>query len=142
MWSGQSASTTQLVKKVHQVRDHTPLLYEACIADLAEASDSAITAWKTGHRPNLMRCAQLSVAALTRLGQAANAELVTETHHALIRHVGDRGAVKPTGAGGGDLAWLIGRSPSEERQLLGELSAMGYRCYRFKICPSDDTVRS
>ena len=46
------------------------------------------------------------------------------------------GAVcKPTGAGGGDLAWVVGPDEGVERRTVTDMLAAGYRTYEFQIAP-------
>lgn len=59
---------------------------------------------------------------------------MTETHRALDAIARRSGAVvKPTGAGGGDLAWLCGPDPASEAAAGAALHAAGYSTFRFAI---------
>ena len=97
-FSGRSSSTGPLVSAVRALRDERPQAHAALIAKIALATSVGKVALETGDR-----------ALLIDLGQAAGVELAGEAYariDALARRSG--AACKVTGAGGGDVVWVVG----------------------------------
>ncbi|MEE2788847.1 MAG: hypothetical protein VX589_16035 [Myxococcota bacterium] len=119
VWSGQSANTRQLVRSVRSARRADPEGYAACMARIEHASQRGIQGWLAADREQLMVAATDAKQALTALGRLASVDLVTDRHHQLQDIASQFGTVvKPTGAGGGDLAWLVGPTVDAEAAAL------------------------
>ncbi|MEE2756561.1 MAG: hypothetical protein VYA30_07855 [Myxococcota bacterium] len=131
VWTGQPANTKTLVKAVHK---HRASKEDAnCMAQLGESAKAGRLAWTAGQRSMLISAAQSANEATSALGHLTQVGLWTESHQKLSDYVGRRGCVKTTGAGGGDLAWVIGSTQANEQDLEAELSESGYLCFRLKI---------
>jgi len=132
VWTGCSASTTQLVESVRRVRGQEA--YASAIKVLSEAAVQGIQGWCSADRATLIDAMTQSTQALHLLGTAASVALVTDTHEQLARLVGTRGAVKPTGAGGGDLAWVLGTNAANDIELAQDMTNAGYECFTLNVC--------
>ena len=89
--------------------------YAEIMESIAASSRSGQQAWTHKDYAALRVAALQGIDALENLSRLAQVELITDEHRRLQsllkkEHV----VVKPTGAGGGDLAWLI---PSDEKQI-------------------------
>jgi len=134
VWSGDQASTVKLVGAIHRWRDRDPAGYRARLADLGFASRAGIDAWLVDDAMGLFAAAEAGRMAIGALGRDAGVDLYTETHarlHAIARAVG--AGVKPTGAGGGDLAWVYGPDAESEAAAAKALAAEGHVVFDFAI---------
>ncbi|MCB9528150.1 MAG: hypothetical protein R3F65_02505 [bacterium] len=134
IWSGDSASTPRLVAAVDAWAKRDPIAHRRCLEAIAAAAAAGIAAWKTADRPALTAAAAAGRDALAALGRAAGVALVTDTHQRLDALARPFGAVvKPTGAGGGDLAWLCAPDEAREDAAAAAIAAAGHRGWRFGI---------
>jgi phosphomevalonate kinase len=110
---GESSSTRELLAKVRALREARASEHDALLDRAAQASEQAVTATNLGTFLDAL-AAQLD--ALEALGHAAGASIVLPSLRRLASLAAREGAVLGTaGAGGGDLALLVGpRPPSPE----------------------------
>lgn len=136
VWSGDSASTVRLVDVVTRWSARDPAGHARRMADLGFAARAGIDAWREGDRRGVAAAADAGRIAIDALGRDAGADLCTATHHDLHRIAQRRGAgVKPTGAGGGDLAWIYATDPADEAAAAKALRAEGHAVFAFEIAP-------
>lgn len=134
VWAGQPASTPALVGRVRAWAQAEPAAHAMLMTRIATAAEEGIAAWR--ERTDLRPAARQTIAALTELGQQSGAPIVTAQHVELAKAVADLDVVvKPTGAGGGDLAWLVGASPAQERAALDRLRTAGHLGLPLAIVP-------
>ncbi|MCB9549790.1 MAG: hypothetical protein H6706_28620 [Myxococcales bacterium] len=138
-WSGRPASTTALVARVRAFADADPLRYRYWMDQLAEAAEEACLVWASGG--DLTDPAGTSLDLLAALGEAAGVDLVLPTHWRLDALAEPHGCrVKPTGAGGGDLAWIAGPDAEAEAQAAAALAAAGERIIWLPVDPVGATL--
>lgn len=131
-WAGQPASTPALVGRVTAWAARDPAGHRALMDRLGAAAQAGIRAWRADGA--LRAAARETVAALTALGAASGAAIVTATHRALAAAVASLPVVvKPTGAGGGDLAWIAGDDPEAERAAAVRLAQAGFAIFSLRI---------
>jgi len=141
VWSGDSASTVELVGCVTSWSLVDPVGHERRIAELGFAARAGIDAWRAGDRKGLSAAAEAGRRAIDALGRDAGVDLCTEAHHASHRIAQRCGAgVKPTGAGGGDLAWIYAADPMDEAAAAKALAADGHTVFAFAIAPGVERV--
>ncbi|MBV70922.1 MAG: hypothetical protein CMH52_06180 [Myxococcales bacterium] len=131
VWTGQPASTRRLVEAVHTHRESK--VYSHCMAQLGDSAVTGYAGWTQGQRSQLMGAMEMANDAALTLSQLTCVPLWTDTHQKLSDYVGDRGRVKMTGAGGGDLTWVLGSTLDIEHALEAEFTEMGYLCFRMKV---------
>ncbi len=136
-WCGKSASTTSLVSRVRTLRITSPNDYDRhCRAIAASAQDLA----RAQTAAQAIAAIDVGGVAVAELGLAAGASLWLPIH-SQMRDIATElgGALKPTGAGGGDLA--LGAFDSAETAKIFEerLAAQGIRCPA--LAPSREGVR-
>jgi len=110
---GQSASTTELVAKVRAFRSSQPRVYAAHCRDIASSASALASA---NDASSAIAAIDAGGRAVATLGSAAAAPIWLPIHtvmHSLATELG--GALKPTGAGGGDLA--LGAFDSADKAL-------------------------
>jgi phosphomevalonate kinase len=115
-WSGRPASTSELIGRVHALRERARARYVRLIDAQAAASLDAEVALGRGDGVAFVRALDAQRQALDALGTAAGAPIVD----AAARALGDAaaalgGAALPAGAGGGDVLVFagFGASPPE-----------------------------
>jgi phosphomevalonate kinase len=133
-WTGRAASTPALVRRVDELRRADPARHAALLAPIAAASAAAIDA--IDDRAALTAAAAGTTAALVALGAAAGVPLRTPVHEALASLAHPYGAVvKPTGAGGGDLAWIVAADEEREAAAAAAIQGAGHPVLRLAIDP-------
>jgi phosphomevalonate kinase len=111
VFTGNSASTPELLGRVKALAESRPALHEAAIARLVSQAHAFDAAIADRDATSLLRAADGYHAAMAHLGECAGCDIVTQEHATLAtlarRH---GGAAKPSGAGGGDLgvAFTVG----------------------------------
>ena len=136
-WCGQSASTTSLVAQVRRLRESQQAGYLALCREIAESAQALVKA----------SCARDAIDAIDRggravaqLGEAASAPLWLPIHtqmQDIATQLG--GAVKPTGAGGGDLALGAFSSAEAAARFTQRLADRGIPCP--SLAPARQGVR-
>lgn len=107
LWTGSSASTTDLVARVQAWRQSQPAAYDRAVADIATAAAALIAALRPGAGAGeVVAAIDQGGRAAAALGRAAGVDIETPIHReiAALAAACGRGAAKPTGAGGGDIA--------------------------------------
>lgn len=136
-WCGQPASTTSLVSQVRSLKIRNPGEYERLCRVIATSADDLASAIDAAAAIDAVDTAGNAVA---ELGRAAGAELWLPVH-SQMRDIAQQlgGSVKPTGAGGGDLA--LGAFPSSEQatQFALRLTDHGIDCPT--LAPTREGVR-
>ena len=127
VWTGQPASTPALVAAPEALRHREPEAHRGVMERLAHHAESGIDAVRATDRGALCRAAAGTANALLGLQKAAGIELFSERLLNLHAIAGDFcTVVKPTGAGGGDLAWCVAPDPDDEIALGETLQAEGW----------------
>ncbi|MBI5513204.1 MAG: hypothetical protein HY909_05510 [Deltaproteobacteria bacterium] len=108
LWTGESARTSELLAKVHGLRARDPGDYTACMNAIEEATEALGEALAAKDFARATEAVRAHAAHLDRLGRGSEANIVTEGVRRLGVEIEPFGAaVKPSGAGGGDVAWLV-----------------------------------
>lgn len=109
---GRGASTPELVARVRALRERDPALHARCLSAQALASEQAARAIDAGDAAAFIAALAAQTEALTELGRAAGASIVTPEITALRAAAAAQGAaILPSGAGGGDVALWVSSSP-------------------------------
>lgn len=129
VWTGQAASTAALVGAVQAISGTEAYrVHMNRLRLVAEGIDEGA---------DFRELASQAFAGLEALGEAAGVELVTEVHRHLRERVKDFGGyIKPTGAGGGDLAWIVGDSEDHEAHMARVLAQEGHPVLGLPIDPA------
>ncbi len=121
-WSGKPATTSELVRRVHELRARDTEAFATLLGAQADAARRAERAVLAGDAPGLLSALHGQRAALAALGRAAGADIVT-TAAARLAAAASPAAVLPAGAGGGDVLLHVGleASGADFRALAAEL---------------------
>ena len=105
IWTGHAARTSELVGKVHALREDSPREYRTCMDRLSELSHRFASAFEDGNAADVIAGAASYSSAMGMLGAAAGAPIVdAELGRASALATRFSGSAKPCGAGGGDVA--------------------------------------
>ena len=108
VFSGQSASTADLVGRVRALRERDAALYAARIGALTELAKGFAAALERGDAMNAVSVVAKWQPALAALGRAADAPIVTPFFEEVAAIAqAHAAAAKPSGAGGGDLGVIL-----------------------------------
>ena len=110
-WSGEPATTSELVGRVHGLRARDPETFATLLGAQADAARRAERAVLAGDAPGFVSALHGQRAALAALGRAAGADIVTAAA-ARLAAAASPAAVLPAGAGGGDVLLHVGLEPS------------------------------
>ena len=103
------------------------------MAQIGAISIAAVQAWDAGDRKELARCAKKTASVLASLGKAAGCSIIPSSMHQLDQQLTSLGAVgKTTGAGGGDMAWIICEDKVHQRRIAQAL-AEDWQVYQLEI---------
>lgn len=105
IWTGRAARTSDLVSKVHQLRERNPNRYDRQMRRLSEHGAAFAAAFEMDRAPEIVASAASYAEAMRALGDAAGAPIV-EARLEQVAALAARfsGSAKPSGAGGGDVA--------------------------------------
>ena len=108
-FTGQSADTATLVAGVKAAQRHNAKAIEAALAAIAAAAGDAANSVASDDGAGFIAALQANAAGLAALGAAASLELETEAVRQVRAALGRSDVcVKTTGAGGGDIAIVVG----------------------------------
>lgn len=102
-WSGQGASTTELLQKVIEWKVSSPTAYHAVMENMKRDAEGGLTAAKGHDIKGVLESLAAYGRHMSALGSGAGAPIVTAQVGQIRDLVGKRAAVKPSGAGGGDI---------------------------------------
>jgi mevalonate kinase len=112
-WSGQPASTPELIGRVAALAERDAAHHRALLDAQSEAAGASAVAVDRGDVDLLLRSLEAQRQALTALASAAEAAIVTPGAARLGEcALAERGVALPAGAGGGDVLLFFGLLPS------------------------------
>lgn len=112
IFSGQSASTTQLVKQTRQLKKNRPAAYRRILDGLSENSTAGCRAVEERYFPGFAAAVEQAQTLLAELGEKSGADIVCRAHREIANMVRQAGGYyKISGAGGGDLGLAFTNSP-------------------------------
>ncbi|MEE2643631.1 MAG: hypothetical protein VYD19_01750 [Myxococcota bacterium] len=148
VWMGQSADTRTLVSQVNAWAINEPREAArrfAALAEVAEEASMLLQAGSLSERDSplaqgsemLAATVDRGAQALRALGEASGAPLWIKAHARLSSLCARFGAaMKPTGAGGGDLAWVYPRDPASTDLLREAIEEEGFPAFTLSVAPA------
>jgi phosphomevalonate kinase len=110
---GKPASTSELVRTVFSLEEREPEQFRELLAAQTRASERAARAAETNDAEGFIRGLADQLVALSALGEAAGAPIVTDAVQKLHERAMPRASLLPSGAGGGDVSLYAGLTPSD-----------------------------
>jgi phosphomevalonate kinase len=115
-WSGQPASTSELLAKVAHLKQLLPDVHRGLIEAQAAAAEQAAVALQLANLTDFFTAIHLQLSVLSALGTLSRASIVTREAERLAKQAAaEGGAALPAGAGGGDVLLFYGTKPSTRR---------------------------
>lgn len=127
LWSGSSARTSEMIARTELFRTRDPAGFAARMRDLATAAEAMREALEARDPVALTAATRRHGEAMRALGADAEAPIVTPALAELAAELGAmRAAVKPSGAGGGDVSLLVAEHDDALREALARAEARGF----------------
>jgi phosphomevalonate kinase len=136
LWTGDPVSTKDFVARVRGLRARDPSAYEDGMGRVRAASEAFVSAMRVGDARALVRATDAHGRAMDALGQGAGVAIVTEPMR-ILRDAGVAGgwAVKPSGAGGGDIVLVVGERERGFAGLDAACEGLGLRVLAMGVSP-------
>ena len=139
-FSGKSASTTELVKNVHEFKEQKPKKYSEIINSIAKSTEQLIWALEKNDDEKIIRDIEENRKLLRVLGEESKVELETKAHSLMAQIArSNNGAGKFSGAGGGDSSIAVCFSKESKKAIEENWKLNGFYPIETKI--SENGVR-
>ena len=144
VWSGQSASTHQLLQRLRSWREKHGVDYTRCMDELGSISSDAMEAIKQSNTSDFLTAAERFSTAMAELGARSGLEILNPAHRDLLDMAKkSRLVYKPCGAGGGDLGVAMGVVSENTKQFKELAKNSGYQTIDISLNPEGvQTIRS
>jgi phosphomevalonate kinase len=132
--TGASASTSQLLSAVEELRRHAPALHEEHMQGLVRSASEFVEALAAQDPAAAIQLADDYGRRMAALGESCGCSIVTPILHLIAsaaRAAG--GAAKPSGAGGGDLAVAFFSQAAQQEKFLRECKSHALTSVRLQI---------
>jgi len=114
VWTGQPASTTELLARVQAFALEAPGEHRALLDALSALATDLAAAYAAPDPGEIVRLTGAYGGLMGRLGEAAGAPIVNPAHERVAELAAScGGAGKPSGAGGGDVAMAVFADPAD-----------------------------
>lgn len=143
VWSGRSASTPLLLRRLRSWQRQHGADYAAIMDKLGTITADAIAAAHVNSSV-FIECAGRFAAVLADLGERAGLEIFSPAHLELATMAKRSGLVyKPCGAGGGDLGVAMGVDVNDTKRFINLVKTSGYQAIDITSSPTGvRTIRS
>lgn len=127
IWTGQSASTTELVGRVNAFREKDFAGFASIMKEMSKVSSEGAGALASRQLAQFFRSIQAYYRLMDKLGQMSDAPIVSPPHRRIaeIVYAGDA-VYKPSGAGGGDLGVAFSDSQKALKTCAAQLHQAGF----------------
>lgn len=126
VWTGKSASTTELLDRIRQLEAENPTGYRTRIDPLIELAQELADAHRAGQVGSIVELTARYGSTMAELGRAAGAPIVGPTHERIAELAAAcGGAAKPSGAGGGDATLAVFPDPGSARSFRDRCTSAG-----------------
>jgi mevalonate kinase len=105
VWSGRSASTTELIGFIEAFENRDKVSHNACMDRITHCAGELADAFRSATPTKIIQMTADYGELMNELGRLSGAPIVTREHGLITQLAHDLGgAAKPSGAGGGDVA--------------------------------------
>lgn len=110
LWTGVPVRTSDFIRAVRALQARDPTTAQRWIDTIRDATSEMIHGFSTHHAEQVVQAVRRHAGAMDALGRAAGIELVTEEMRRFATVIEPLGAaMKPSGAGGGDIVLLVAK---------------------------------
>lgn len=137
VWTGESASTTQFVRKVNEFKANQSSSFHKIIDRMQHSSTSGIKGIQQKNIDQFMQAVNQYFEAMKELGEQSKKKIVSEAHqkiHDLV--AAEEGAYKPSGAGGGDIGIAFCDSAARKSSIAKKLIKSGFNIINLQLAES------
>lgn len=113
--ASNSASTAEFVKRVLSLEASEPDTFQRTFERQRNASEAAVAALRASNTSTFIESLIEQRKALRALGRCAGLPIVPDEVDSLAEELGPKGALLPSGAGGGDVNLFVGTAPSSAK---------------------------
>ncbi|MCB0273897.1 MAG: hypothetical protein KDI06_03740 [Calditrichaeota bacterium] len=133
IWTGHSASTTEMVRQVNSFRNGNPQAFDTLMKNMFELGENGCRSLASGDVSAFLEIAEDYGTAMDLLGQKSGADIFSPPHQRL-REIARTfsAAYKPSGAGGGDLGIAFARDPEQISALTLAINNAGFDIIELK----------
>lgn len=127
LWSGTPARTSEMIARVDAMRVAAPETFTASIGAIVAATEAVAEALRAQDARAMVAAVAAHHAAMARLGERAGVAVVTDAMARLATALEPVGAaVKPSGAGGGDVVVLVAQDGDALDEAVARGAAEGF----------------
>jgi phosphomevalonate kinase len=127
VWTGKSASTTNLVNQVNKFQKRNLNRYKNIIQQLSKISHLACQAFSNKEIQIYLNYCSEYYQRLKQLGEASQTNIISKVHQQIWTIANAAGAVyKPSGAGGGDIGLVLTDSQNIAQSVSDNLLRSGF----------------
>ncbi len=127
VWTGISASTRTLIKKVNEFRTASFKAYRYIMDGMVELSEQGAHYFEQGSTQNFLDVVEAFANQERRLGRQSDAPIMSSVHEQLAAIISRTGGVyKPSGAGGGDIGIALCRSEETRKHIIQEIKKSAF----------------
>jgi phosphomevalonate kinase len=128
VWSGQSASTIEMVGRVSDFKNQDPDRYNSVVSRMTDSSEKAVCSWSERRIDAFLSQIDHYNDLMAELGVLSRTPIVSTEHERIGRIIRKyRGVYKPSGAGGGDLGLAFWAARDAAPDLLTKLISEGIK---------------
>lgn len=134
VWTGESASTMQFVRKVNEFKSNQSNAYYKIIERMQHSSNTGIEAIQQKNIDQFMQSVSQYFEAMNDLGKQSKVPIVSKTHRKIYELVCTQGSVyKPSGAGGGDIGIAFCNSLTKKASIAEKLMNSGFQIINLQL---------
>lgn len=127
LWSGSSARTSEMIARVDALKARDERAFARCIAGISDAAGAMGRAMDAGDARATVEAVRAHGAAMQALGERAGAPIVADALSRFGAEIQPLGAaVKPSGAGGGDVSLIVAQDAATLTAAVARASAYGF----------------
>lgn len=127
LWSGSPARTSVMIGRVEALRARDPRAFESVLDAIGRATRALDLALRAGAGSAMVQAVAAHHAAMVELGERADVPVVTDPMRRLAARAEPLGAaVKPSGAGGGDVVLVVAQDQHGLAATLAEAAREGF----------------
>ena len=143
IWTGSSASTTEMLKKVDASKEANSASYWKIMAQMIELAENGEQAFREKDAEAFLEIVEDYYRIEEQLGNESGAKIISQSHrkcHELVTQTG--GAYKPSGAGGGDIGIAFCTDMDTCNRIFENITRSSFEVLNFSVQQNDISKKS